>query len=364
MRIASVITSFTAGGAEVLVSNLSGAFVREGHSSAVAALSPASAIGNDPQTERIMQEKIRAAGGSDHCLGLRDRRNIIAGALSMRRFMRSFKPDVIHAHTARAIPLLWLAGVRVPVVLTHHNSRLTFSPALFRIFDLVADTYIGISEACQQLIAAHTAKPVIKIVNATGPGFLATGRRMAPAVPASILAVGALTEQKNYGMMIDAMVRTRSYCPDAQEMRLRIAGNGALKPELQRKIRESGAEDMIELLGDRSDIPELMRKADLFVNTSHYEGMPIAVLEALQSALPVVATDVAGTRELIRSGENGTLVSQNDPDAFAKAICDALSDPKTYGHLSDGALREGSKYRLEHCTNAHLDLYRRLVSSR
>lgn len=360
MRIVSIITSFTAGGAEMLVSNLSGAFVRTGHESVVVALSPAASIGNDPHMERTLVDKIAHEGGTATLLGIRDRRNLPAGIVAMRRLLRAHRPDVIHAHTARALPMLWLAGVRCPVVLTHHNSKLSFPSYAFALFDRIAGAYVAIGRDCADLLRAHVRRPIASIVNAVGAGFLAEAPRSGPASPATILAVGALTDQKNYPMLIDAAVRLRRRCGARQPFRLRIVGGGALMGELEHRIARHDAGDFIELLGSRSDVARLMGEADLFVNASHYEGMPIAMLEALQSALPVVATDVAGTRELIVHKGNGLLVRPHDPEALAAAMATLLSQPDAYRRMSAAALEKGRQYELGTCARAHLDLYGRL----
>ncbi|WNO54195.1 glycosyltransferase [Stakelama saccharophila] len=361
MRILSIFTSFTNGGAEILVSNLSGAFAQAGHRSTVAALSRAAAVGNDPATERAICERIAGEGGHPRILALRRRGNLPAGALAVRRLIAEERPDVIHAHTARALPMLWLAGARCPVVLTHHNSRLSFPPLLFRLFDRIVDRYVAISHDCERMFGGHANRPVTQIVNAAGAGFLATAGRTAPADPATILAVGALTEQKNYAMLIEAAAHLRHRCGARHRFHLRIAGDGALMASLRQRIAALQAGPFVELLGNRSDVADLMRGADIFVNSSHYEGMPIAMLEALQSALPVVATDVAGSRELITTGRNGLLARPDDPEALAVALFELLSQPDLYRRMSAAALDEGRRYDLGTCACAHLAMYRQLL---
>jgi len=353
MKILSIITSFAAGGAEILVSDLSGAFVDSGHASTVVALSPAEAIGNDVSTEQALRNKIIAGGGQALLLGIPDRRDLLAGARAMRRLIAAERPDVIHAHTARALSMLWLAGARCPIVLTHHNSKLSFPPWMFRLFDQIVDGYVAISRECFEMFSARVRRPVTHILNAAGPGFLASSARTATGRPPILLAVGALTDQKNYAMMIEAARRLSL----AEGFRLKIAGNGALREQLQQQIDSGGLGDIVELLGDRHDIPRLMREADLFLNTSHYEGLSIAMVEALQSALPIVATDVQGTREVVKDGGNGLLVPPGDAGKYADAIVAVLADPQAYCRMSEAALVEGTKYRLDDCTAEHLALY-------
>ena len=363
MKILSIITSFTAGGAEVLVSNLSGEFVAAGHGSTVVALVDAETIGNSPTTQAEQIGKIERAGGNTRVLPLGKRRGFIPGARALRQVCRELQPDLIHVHTARAVPMLWLARAEAPVVLTHHNSKLSFRAAMFLLFDRVVDRYVAISRRCEELLSAHTRRTIVPIVNATGHGFLVNEGRQAPSSRVELLAVGALTDQKNYAMLIEAAALARSAHPD-RPFRLRIAGNGGLRKDLQNRIGALGLTDHVELLGDRSDVPDLLRQAHIFVNASHYEGLSIATLEALQSALPVVATRVEGNVELVAHGGNGLLCEPDDAAAFAEGIAKVLEDARLYEKMSQGALEVGKRYQLDNCARAHLQLYRELAAGR
>src|SRR3546814_8797830 len=95
---------------------------------------------------------------------------------------------------------------------------------------------------------------------------------------------------------------------------------------LRALIGELGLGANIELLGTRRDVPELMRESDLMVNSSLFEGLPIALIEAAMSALPVVATDVGGSGEIVAPDVNGLLVPPGDQKALARAILAILRE--------------------------------------
>jgi glycosyltransferase involved in cell wall biosynthesis len=107
-----------------------------------------------------------------------------------------------------------------------------------------------------------------------------------------------------------------------------IVGEVALDEELQRLVDETHLRDHLRLLGRRSDIPEVLSAFDVFVLSSHDEGMSNAILEAMSMELPVVATDVGGTGEVVRQGATGLLVPPKDPVPLAAAIDEILSDPE------------------------------------
>lgn len=309
MRICSIITSFTTGGAETLVCNMAGLFAAAGHQPAVAALCDAAELGNAPDTEARMMQDVEAEGGHALSLGLSRRRGLLAGARALRRVLQELRPDVVHAHTARAVLMLGLTGVRVPVVLTHHNSRLSFPPRLFGAFDRVVSAYVAISSECAEIARRHARRPIELIVNGASARFRAERPRAAPSRDAVIVAVGTVSEQKDYPTLIRAARPLEELLGQQDRTaRIRIVGGGALLPELQALVDAQEAGHLVELMGPRHDVPELLREADLFANSSIYEGMSVAMLEALSAALPVAATRVPGNVELVKHRVNGLLV--------------------------------------------------------
>ncbi|EZP71941.1 Glycosyl transferase group 1 [Sphingomonas paucimobilis] len=365
MRICSIITSFTSGGAEMLVRDLAERFAATGHDATVIALSDAAQIGNDRETETAMMAHIREAGGQALSLGLANRNAWIRGARALRGLACAINPDVIHCHTARALPIVALARPRVPVVLTHHNSRLSFPPAAFHLFNRIADGYVAISEQCETMLRAHSRKPVQLIWNAANPRFRASKPRQPVAHDPMILAVGTVSEQKDYPTLIRAArLLAAALAPQGRRPCICIAGGGPMLGELQALVEASGAGSHVELLGARGDVDMLMRRADLFVNSSLWEGFPISLIEAASSGLPMVATHVAGNREMVVPGMNGELVPPGDAQALASAMAAMLSDDASHARLSAGALESAGRFSIERCAAAHLALYGRLRENR
>ncbi|MEP7350092.1 MAG: glycosyltransferase family 4 protein [Sphingorhabdus sp.] len=364
MRICSILTTLTSGGAEMLVTNLSACFAASGNESAVLTLSDAVQVGNSAEMEAAMADRIRFASGSVHSLSLRNRRNIFAGALAMRRTLAKLKPDIVHAHTARALPMLALAGVRTPIVLTHHNSKLSFPPKMFLLFDRIASAYIAISSECVDLCRQYGNRPVVHIPNAASPEFAATSPRNGIHHPPQILSVGAISDQKNYSALIAAADELKRKWPyaDADRPRFRIAGNGPEIGNLRARVDQLGLADMVSFLGERSDIGALMGQTDIYLNCSKYEGMPVALIEAMAMALPIIATDVSGNRELVQNDINGKLVPLGETEAMADAIISLLGNPSGYAKMSAGAIESSSRFSIGHTADLHLALYRQLLT--
>lgn len=331
-------------------------FSAEGHDSVVLTLCDAAVLGNAREAEERLRAQIEDAGGRVVSLGLDARRRPWSGARAMRPALRRIRPDVIHAHTARALPMLALNHGTAPVVLTHHNSRLGFPPSMFRVFDRLADHYVAISQETQRILSHHARRPVTYIPNAAGKGFSAASPRTAPASPLRVLSVGAISDQKNYPLLIETVRTMRDLDLVRPLPVFRVAGNGILLAGMRNAVSELGLADNLQFLGERGDIAALMADSDVFLNTSLYEGMPIALLEAMRSALPIVATDVAGNRELVRAETNG-LLAPLDPTRLAGDLARLAGDGELYARLSAGALRLAEEYSIGGTARRHLALY-------
>ena len=161
------------------------------------------------------------------------------------------------------------------------------------------------------------------------PQAVAAGRRwrqdlgLPPGAPV-LLAVGALTPQKDHAGLLAAVARVRPGQPD---VRLVILGEGFLRPQLEARRRDLGLQDSVLLPGFQRGVAAAMAGADLFVLSSDNEGQARVLAEAAASGLPAVATDVSGTRSLVDHGRTGLVVPPRDPAALAGAIAGLLADP-------------------------------------
>jgi glycosyltransferase involved in cell wall biosynthesis len=141
-----------------------------------------------------------------------------------------------------------------------------------------------------------------------------------------------------------------------------IAGEGALRGELERQIAADGLEGKVLLLGQRDDVPDLMASLDVFVLTSTFEGLCLVVCEALALARPVVATPVGGVRQTVLDGETGLLVPVGDTTALAAAIERLLSERDVAARLGEaGRQRVRELYAQERMVDGTTAVYERLL---
>lgn len=364
LRICSILTSLTSGGAEILITNLNQLFAARGACATVTALCDAQALGNSRTMEADLAQRIESAGARFESLALTERRRLIEGTRALRRHLRDTRPHLVHAHTVRAVLMLMFCGFRGPVVFTHHNSRLSFPAPAFRLLDLAVDHYVAISNETAAIYRKRSHRPFTLIPNAPAASFRAEAPRDSVGSPCRILSIGAISEQKNYDLLIEIARLLRLQRPGTRPVfALRIAGGGKDLERLRRKVLAYGLEDMVDFLGERTDIRDLLASSDIYLNTSRYEGASIAIHEAMSMGLPVVASDVDGNRGLVVTGRNGTLCPPDKPASYASAISRLSHNLACYRSHSKGALASNLGFSLDASAQRHLELYESLIRS-
>ncbi len=138
--------------------------------------------------------------------------------------------------------------------------------------------------------------------------------------PAVIICVARLNEWKGHRYLVEAM----SGLSDAE---LWLVGDGDIRSDLEQQAVMLGLGDRVKFLGQRSDVPHLLRQADVFCLPSLTEGLPLCVIEAMAVNLPVVATRVGGLSELVMDGETGFLVEPKKPAVLRDRLGQLISDP-------------------------------------
>ncbi len=197
----------------------------------------------------------------------------------------------------------WLHALALPVILAvwHHSSGLLANSD-------------GLAALARQ---TWPEAPITVIPNGVDTErFTPPADRLRPAAPLRLLCVGRLARQKGFRYALEALAR--SHAPSV----LRIVGDGPERPALEQQAAMLGIGRRVEFAGwaERSELPAHYRWADVLVLPSFAEGMANVVLEALAAGLPVIASDVYGNRDLVRTGENGLLVPPGDAGAIAAAI--------------------------------------------
>ena len=309
------------GGAERVLALVTGALARRGHDVTLASFDrPGEApfYPLDPAVRHLRLGIGDTARGTGPGEALRRVR-------ALRRLAREQGPDVaIGFMHSSYIPLgLALLGTGIPVVgsehisCDHYRSRplqatlLRLAPALIRTMTVLSPAVRdGFPPSLRRLMSV-VPNPVEVAVER--PADVAGGKRK------TLLAVGRLEAQKDHAVLIEAFGRLAGHFSD---WRLRIVGEGALRPQLDAQVRSLGLDGLVQLPGALRDIEAEYSAAQLFAMPSAYESFGLTTAEALAHGLPVVGfAECPGTNELVRDGVNGLLAEGSDR---AAALADAL----------------------------------------
>jgi glycosyltransferase involved in cell wall biosynthesis len=176
-----------------------------------------------------------------------------------------------------------------------------------------------------------------------------------------ILATGALVERKDYQTVLQA---ARHLKAQTRRCRYIICGDGKLRASLQAQAEALGLDRDVQFAGFCSDVAPYLAAADLFVHVPLWEGLGVAVIEALAAGLPVVASRVGGIPDLIEDQKTGLLVPPRDPFALAAALCRLLDDPLAARALGQaGQSRVRARFDMTIMAQANETLYYDLFGS-
>lgn len=252
--------------------------------------------------------------------------------------------DIIHSHCQFGDGLALLHERRLgakALVRTVHNEREWGKRPLRRLlltnllYPLKFDAELGVAQQVvdnldKRPLAKWRNQKAIKSYNALNIARFnemtvnRNAKRASLNIPPDayvIGSIGRLSEQKAYADLIDAFKLVRQTLPNSY---LVLIGEGQLKSELLYQAETIGVSDHIRFLGSRTDVEALLMTMDLFVNSSHWEGLPTVVMESMAAGVPVVATNVGGNRELILQEKTGWIVPAKQPAQLANSIVKVL----------------------------------------
>lgn len=284
-----------------------------------------------------------------HRVDLGSRRMLTALPGLVRHLRRCQPAALLSAHDHANLVALWAVAIgraRSRTAISIHNvlaeqtssepwrARLT-APLLARAFLPWADRVIAVSDPVAEAFCQFTRIPRARvgvIHNPVIPPELPIAARAPTDDPwfaagerPVIVSAGRLVAQKNFGLLLRAFATVRA----GRAVRLVILGEGPLRADLEREVRDLGLGAEVRLPGHVANPWSLMSRAAMFVSSSKFEGLPTAVIEALACGVPVVATDGAGgTREALSGGRFGRLVPSDDPAALAAAMIATLEEPR------------------------------------
>lgn len=294
--------------------------------------------------------------------------------------MRRSGTAVLHSHKLGSNIWGSMLGplARVPVFVAHEHTWSFEGNPMRKLIDrhLIArsaDAFVAVSERDRERMRTIEKIPEEKlrfIPNGIPEQRQPDPRRSVRAelgIPAESPVVGVvatLRPQKALEVLIEATIQLKSVVPDVKVL---IAGGewrDGLMDDLRRHAERLGVGEEVIFLGTRHDIPEVISTFDVAALSSDYEGSPIAILEYMAQAKPVVSTRVGGVPDIVVDGETGILVEPRDPRALAAAIASLLADPMRRRDMGQaGRHRRRELFSIEQTAKRVGDLYDELLEA-
>jgi len=301
----------------------------------------------------------------------------IQGTKNLLIHLKKTNPSIIHSHChlGAYVSMIYKMQAKNALILrTAHNVREWGTGEKEEVKKQISnclyanklDLEVGVSEAVvNQLKINHgnkTLKNPLKLIHngMSLAGFErgnSTGKRGTEKFV--IGTVGRLTEQKGYKLLIDSMPGVLQQYP---ETKLVILGDGELRSELENRIQELELASHIELAGQVNNVQERLKEFDLFVSSSLWEGLPTVLMEAMASGLPVIATDIPGTKELITNRWNGMLVQPNNITELSNGLIELISNSVLREKIIENAFQFVGQYSIDRIAEEYGTMYQFLLN--
>lgn len=370
LRVLHVISTLKAYGAEKQVLELIPSLVQNGIDVRALAVYDAN----------LSAQERGALGDAASSVGRSGRRDYAFGPRLVRAIAQ-FRPDVVHTHTHVGKywgrPAARLAGVRA-IVHTEHNPcdprRNAAERVLDRAFGRFTSRFVLFFPEQREFLArleSIAPEKIVAIPNGLDAGAFDVRAQRGDVRRANnfsddrlaVMMVGRLEHQKNHQLALAALARLPH---DLRErVDLYVVGAGSREPHLRALSQELGVAATTRFLGYRDDAERLLGGADVLLNTSHFEGMPITFVEAMLAGVPIVTTPWLGASTMLERGSLGFIASGWTGESLATALQRALEDPGARARCSAAAAeRARNDYTVARTARAHVALYESLTQER
>lgn len=319
---------------------------------------------------------IQSHGGKVSCFSARTNIGLMLKLRAVARYVKEHDIQLIHAHLPWAGILARLVGkvTGVPVVYTEHNKQERYH-FLTRVMNLrtlgLASSLVAVSRDVEESIRKHKpglSVPLEVVLNGVNTDHFRAGIvdgqpvRDRFGIPAGVPVIGTVAVfrfQKRLDLWLEVAKQIREQLPEA---RFILVGDGPLKAELEQVVARLGVEGYVHFAGLQTEIRPYLAAFDVFMISSIFEGLPVAMLESMAFGCPVVSTDAGGIKEVIRSGKDGLLCSIDEPMQLASLAVDVLTHPEKAVQLrTQGRRRIEESFSMDKMVRELEGLYRKMA---
>jgi len=364
LKILQVVDSLAAGGLERVAVELACGLRAEGHDTSLCVTRETGPL------EDILPRSLDV-------LWLRRRsRWDLQAVRRLRKFIKVRGIEVVHAHgTSIFIAALALAGLKGPLLIWHdHFGDLNGrgrSSLPYRLVGLRIDGIIPVSRELERWAQVHlsTRKMDIRVIENAVGGMVSKNAhsdlRLRGSLGYRVVCVANFRHQKDHPTLIRAFSMAAEQLPGTRLFLVGMIDDTEYMEEVRRAVAKSSASGQIEILGLRTDVPELLDVMDVGVLASRSEGLPLALLEYAMAGLGVVVTGVGDIPSVVEDGRSGLVVPPGDAAAFAEALVTLLKDPVRRTRMGK-TLREkvSRRFGMDRMVGDVLSFYTKVMSGR
>lgn len=351
MRIIHVIPGLNVGGAETMMKNLSIEQMKQGHSVSVIAFY---------ECDSFIKESLESVGIEIMFLNKKIGFDFTT-ILQLKEIFDNKNPDIIHTHS-HVLPYVFLASRSRKIIHTIHTiaekERSGIAVYLTRmIYHSRRVIPVAISNEIRKSISQfhHIPENSIPVVlNGVPISHYYEKESYNTPEKARIIHVGSLIPLKNHELMINVACKLKK---QNIKFKMEFAGVGYLKDKLQEQVIDLHLEDCVEFVGLKDDISVFLKEADLFIFPSQYEGVPMSLIEAMASGLPIIASNVGGIPDMIADGINGILIQPNEENLY-DAITKLINDKKLRKTIGEAAIAESKRFSSSVMCEKYISIYR------
>ena len=346
MKLLQVIPYFCFGGAETMCENLTYALGELGHDVVVVSLF-------DERTE--ISGRMEAAGVRIRYLSKKPGLDMSV-VPKLTKIFREERPDVVHTHLN--VILYAVMAARLAKVEAEGTAQAILNRLYYHRGWSVP---VALSPEVQRTVTEFYGLDRVPVIfNGVNLRRCVPKRSYGLGDTVSLLHIGRFDEQKNHAGLLQAFAKLLKTHPNCC---LNLLGDGHLRAEMENYARELGIGHAVHFLGNQADVHPYLHDADMFLLPSKYEGMPMTIIEAMGTGLPIVASRVGGVPDMLRDGESGLLVGCG-PDEVC-AACERLIDSEDLRRtIGQNALADSARFSAETMAKRYCEEYERLTAKK
>lgn len=352
MKIIQVMPDFGLAGAETMVENLACGLAAEGHDVLVISLYDLhTAITDRIENRGIKIEYLGKKRGFDPSI-----------VKKLQKIIKAYQPDVIHTHRY-VLPYAFIAsiGMKVKRIHTVHNIAQkeqtkigkAINKVLFRHFKVIP---VALSEEVQKTIEQVYEIPVYRIpvvFNGIDLSRCKVKESYTKKKLFKVLHIGRFMAVKNHTVLLRSFAR---FAQQHTDVRLELLGDGELKEEMMRLAQELNLMEKVEFAGLQSNVYPWLHDADVFILPSEFEGMPMTLIEAMGTALPIIASDVGGIPDMLADKKEALLIQPKE-ECIIEALELLYNNEDKREYLGQSALRKSVVFSAQTMARKYIDIY-------